>query len=615
MDIIEYEGDWSVCINESEFIFNEEGLEYTILDIQPGREFGKVIIETSIGQKHAVILEKYEEKEFASVFNKSEERDERSNVNTEQTGDIDENKTEEGKSRITNEVNPLPRAKDTHIIGGLQGISETDDHDSDTDSLVNYLCQTYSVLRNLKNQDLSSMINDLVIFIKERSIQDKDQPDEHVNKQSDREDESGDQADKDQPDEHGNEQSDREDENKDQPDEHGNEQSDREDESADQAGNCVQTSLFNLIAPAPTRESTFSTSEGIHDPLSNNKSDDIALLLKGVTPRAVRTYFDREFPPTYLPSTLNTNYNTLWDLKLKRIINQAQWNLLIPRNGIPDSKTFDVTLMICLIRNLTSINPPINGFDSLPLPGETTPGSDLARIKYYRNKLAHHDSNTIDTAYFHTAWTDISNAVGRLGDQTMFQECQELKLKILDQSNQEIILEVKQSLEEMKELKLTTYNLRKKQSKVTENLRKLQSLHGTLKTSHSILKSSNSTLKNSVRFLRAEQVLIRKGFKNPIPPNIRAQFNKQIEDWKKKDNILLLERNPDVNLCSKQGSTPLIQASICGHTDIVRLLLERNPVPCDNTSLSTSYVYNNISISNSPSLVQPLMKHKPDPNT
>lgn len=68
-------------------------------------------------------------------------------------------------------VHPLPRAKDTHIIGGLQGISETDDHDSDTDPLVNYLCQTYSVLRNLKNQDLSSTINDLVIFIKESSIQ------------------------------------------------------------------------------------------------------------------------------------------------------------------------------------------------------------------------------------------------------------------------------------------------------------------------------------------------------------------------------------------------------------------------------------------------------------
>ncbi|VDI73892.1 Hypothetical predicted protein [Mytilus galloprovincialis] len=69
-------------------------------------------------------------------------------------------------------------------------------------------------------------------------------------------------------------------------------------------------------------------------PLSEEEENYVrlALLLKGVTPRAVRTFFDREFPPTYLPSTLNTNYNTLWDLKLKRVINQAQWNLLIPRN-------------------------------------------------------------------------------------------------------------------------------------------------------------------------------------------------------------------------------------------------------------------------------------------
>lgn len=65
--------------------------------------------------------------------------------------------------------------------------------------------------------------------------------------------------------------------------------------------------------------------------------------------------------------------------------------------------------MICLIRNLTSIIPPINGFDSLPLPGETLPGSDLARIKWYRNKLAHHDSSTIDNAFFNTAWKDISD--------------------------------------------------------------------------------------------------------------------------------------------------------------------------------------------------------------
>ncbi|CAG2205865.1 unnamed protein product [Mytilus edulis] len=299
----------------------------------------------------------------------------------------------------------------------------------------------------------------------------------------------------------------------------------------------------------------------------------LALLLKGVTPRAVRTYFDREFPPTSLSSTLRTSHNTLLDLKVKRIINQAQWNLLIPRNGrVPDSKTFDVTLMICLIRNLTSINPAINGFDSLPLPGETTPGSDLARIKCYRNKLAHHDSNTIDTTYFNTAWREISEAVSRLGGQTMYQECQDLKVKILDQSNQEIMLEIKQSVEEMKELKLTVDNLGMEHSRVTENLRELQTFHNTLQTEYS----------------KVMEIV-----KDPIRENIKELIKKQIDDWEKKDKmmavvlctgklctaivILLLERNPNVNLCDNDGFTPLISSCISNHISIVQLLMKHKP--------------------------------------
>ncbi|CAC5403937.1 unnamed protein product [Mytilus coruscus] len=180
----------------------------------------------------------------------------------------------------------------------------------------------------------------------------------------------------------------------------------------------------------------------------------LALLLKGVSPRAVRTYFDREFPPTNLPSTLNTNYNTICALKSDRVLNRAQWNLLFPANGVPDSTTFDVTLMICLIRNLTSVAQPINGFNSLPPSVETTPGADLARIKWYRNILAHHDSNKMATADFNTAWSIISDAVSRLGGQPINKECQELKVKILDQSNQEIMLEIKQIQKEMEELRL-----------------------------------------------------------------------------------------------------------------------------------------------------------------
>ncbi|VDH89346.1 Hypothetical predicted protein [Mytilus galloprovincialis] len=60
----------------------------------------------------------------------------------------------------------------------------------------------------------------------------------------------------------------------------------------------------------------------------------------------------------------------------------------------------------------------------------------------------------------------------------------------------------------------------------------------------------------------------------------------------------MLRNDVDVDQCRDDGT------SNNGHTDIVRLLLERNPDPCNNSTR----------ISNSPSLVQPLLKHKPDIN-
>ncbi|CAG2202419.1 unnamed protein product [Mytilus edulis] len=238
-------------------------------------------------------------------------------------------------------------------------------------------------------------------------------------------------------------------------------------------------------------------------PLSEEEENYVrlALLLKGVTPRAVRTYFDREFPPTSLPSTLSTSHNTLLDLKLNRVINQAQWNLLYPRNGrFCGGVKFHQKLDIYKssnqwIRRATTTR-------------ETTPSSDLARIKCYRNKLAHHDNNTIDRTYFNAAWRDISNAVRRLGGETMYLECQDLKVKILDQSNREIILEIQQSMKETKELRHTVDNLGMELSRVTENLRKLQTSNNDLQTSYNTLQTQHSKIMESL--------------KDPVPWNIKG---------------------------------------------------------------------------------------------
>lgn len=79
-----------------------------------------------------------------------------------------------------------------------------------------------------------------------------------------------------------------------------------------------------------------------------------------------------------------------------------------PITDVPDSKTFDVTLMIVLLRNLTKMAAPRLGFENLPPATETTPGADLARIKYYRNYLAHLDDSKIETTFINTAWIDLT---------------------------------------------------------------------------------------------------------------------------------------------------------------------------------------------------------------
>ncbi|CAC5364755.1 unnamed protein product [Mytilus coruscus] len=58
----------------------------------------------------------------------------------------------------------------------------------------------------------------------------------------------------------------------------------------------------------------------------------MGLLLTGISPRAARALFDREFAPACLDNSLKKEYNKLRDLQKKRVINQAQWKLLTPRS-------------------------------------------------------------------------------------------------------------------------------------------------------------------------------------------------------------------------------------------------------------------------------------------
>ena len=74
----------------------------------------------------------------------------------------------------------------------------------------------------------------------------------------------------------------------------------------------------------------------------------------------------------------------------------------------PLSKDFDITLMICLLRNLI----PIDIMDKLPSATDTSLGADLSRIKYYRNIIVHQcDDALIDDADFESYWNDVTPVI------------------------------------------------------------------------------------------------------------------------------------------------------------------------------------------------------------
>ena len=60
----------------------------------------------------------------------------------------------------------------------------------------------------------------------------------------------------------------------------------------------------------------------------------ISSLLLKIGPRAVRKVFNQNFPPGGLQTVLNMEKLTLEKLQKKRVINQAQWNLLYDQSSM-----------------------------------------------------------------------------------------------------------------------------------------------------------------------------------------------------------------------------------------------------------------------------------------
>ena len=114
---------------------------------------------------------------------------------------------------------------------------------------------------------------------------------------------------------------------------------------------------------------------------------------------------------------LNTHYSILYKLRHRRILNSHQWDTLFPPNGaVPDSNTFDISLLFLLLTNICGLSPPLLGWHTKPPPSDTSLEDNLTRVKCFRNVLyGHVTSTSIDTPTFSALWQEISVVLVALG--------------------------------------------------------------------------------------------------------------------------------------------------------------------------------------------------------
>lgn len=150
---------------------------------------------------------------------------------------------------------------------------------------------------------------------------------------------------------------------------------------------------------------------------------------------ALRVTFDNIHPPGKLYGVLSLDsvHTTLKFLFKRKILSPAQWELLYPViPSLVSSANFDPTLLMVLLRSICHLRSPANGWDSFPSSTDKSIEDDIARIRWYRNTLAHSTQASLDSGTFVKYWQDISGILMRLGLASYETAIEELKSSRMD---------------------------------------------------------------------------------------------------------------------------------------------------------------------------------------
>lgn len=319
----------------------------------------------------------------------------------------------------------------------------------------------------------------------------------------------------------------------------------------------------------------------------------LSLLLFKLSCSAIKFIFDQEFCPETLQKEISKkkNWDILCNLKKKKTISGPQWDSLFPPKGLElQSSNLDITLMICLLRNLAAIDV----YDRQPRVDyniDFSVGTAISTIKFYRNKLAHIDNCSVSDLTFNEMFDDVAKAIVKL-NPALGIECDSIRhgkfdknlgiLTVLHEMCHDGNYELAKSLilqglpvNEENYFGLTPLHLASHEGHI--NVVKLLLDHGAtavvnkgnINGSRPLHFASHEGHKDIVEILLQHGADIHQGNNNQSKPIHLATHENHIDIVK-----FLIENGANVNDINKNGSTPMHLASYNNLTEMAEFLIE-----------------------------------------
>ncbi|XP_063398031.1 uncharacterized protein LOC134682988 [Mytilus trossulus] len=175
----------------------------------------------------------------------------------------------------------------------------------------------------------------------------------------------------------------------------------------------------------------------------NQESDRFkrAEILIEIGTDALQKKIDEWLPPIILQRKLKENKDNI-----SQIANRQQLAILYNTYDPLSSKSMDLTLMVLVLRNTGLKQPHTSSFDKLPKEHEVSDGADVARLKFYRNELAHSRIKELNEQKFAEISRTIKKVIQRFGGSQFDDRITRIMKESLDYRAKRITWHVRETM-------------------------------------------------------------------------------------------------------------------------------------------------------------------------